>query len=65
MPRFPKKSNEENDAGEEELGGQMSFLEHLDELRKRLIELGSACRAAGQSQRKQSEGHDGRQCWAT
>jgi sec-independent protein translocase protein TatC len=37
MPRFPKKSDEENDSGEEELGGQMSFLEHLDELRKRLI----------------------------
>jgi len=37
MPRFPKESDEENDAGEEELGGQMSFLEHLDELRKRLI----------------------------
>src|SRR5215216_677130 len=26
-----------NRAGEEELGGQMSFLEHLDELRRRLI----------------------------
>jgi sec-independent protein translocase protein TatC len=37
MPRFPKKSDEDNDSGEEELGGQMSFLEHLDELRKRLI----------------------------
>ena len=37
MPRFPKKSDEENDSGEEDLGGQMSFLEHLDELRKRLI----------------------------
>jgi len=37
MPRFPRKSDEENDSGEEELGGQMSFLEHLDELRKRLI----------------------------
>lgn len=30
-------TNEENDASEEDLGGQMSFLEHLDELRKRLI----------------------------
>jgi len=37
MPRFQKKSDEQNDSGEEELGGQMSFLEHLDELRKRLI----------------------------
>ena len=37
MPRFPRKSDGDNDAGEEELGGQMSFLEHLDELRKRLI----------------------------
>lgn len=37
MPRFPKKSAEENESGEDELGGQMSFLEHLDELRKRLI----------------------------
>jgi sec-independent protein translocase protein TatC len=37
MPRFPNKSDEANDSGEEELGGQMSFLEHLDELRKRLI----------------------------
>src|SRR6266850_3008549 len=37
MPRFPRKSDEENETGEEELGGQMSFLEHLDELRKRLI----------------------------
>ena len=37
MPRFPRKSDEENDSGDEELGGQMSFLEHLDELRKRLI----------------------------
>jgi len=37
MPRFPKKSDEENESGEDELGGQMSFLEHLDELRKRLI----------------------------
>src|SRR5438309_11273122 len=37
MPRFPKKIDEGNESGEEELGGQMSFLEHLDELRKRLI----------------------------
>jgi len=37
MPRFPKKSDDENDSGDEDLGGQMSFLEHLDELRKRLI----------------------------
>jgi sec-independent protein translocase protein TatC len=37
MPRFPKKSDEENESGEDDLGGQMSFLEHLDELRKRLI----------------------------
>ncbi|HEX7531464.1 MAG TPA: twin-arginine translocase subunit TatC, partial [Pyrinomonadaceae bacterium] len=37
MPRFLRKSDEENETGEEELGGQMSFLEHLDELRKRLI----------------------------
>lgn len=37
MPRFlSSKSDEENDDGED-LGGQMSFLEHLDELRKRLI----------------------------
>src|SRR5438105_12291060 len=31
------KSDEEKEAGEEDLGGQMSFLEHLDELRTRLI----------------------------
>lgn len=38
MPRFQlKNSDEEKDDREEELGGQMSFLEHLDELRKRLI----------------------------
>jgi sec-independent protein translocase protein TatC len=38
MPRFQlRKSDNENDGPEEELGGQMSFLEHLDELRKRLI----------------------------
>src|SRR5437660_7343949 len=37
MPRFPKKLDEGNQSGEEELGGQISFLEHLDELRKRLI----------------------------
>jgi Sec-independent protein secretion pathway component TatC len=38
MPRFQlRNSDEENDDGEDDLGGQMSFLEHLDELRKRLI----------------------------
>src|SRR5712672_1461398 len=38
MPRFQlRNSDDENESGEEELGGQMSFLEHLDELRKRLI----------------------------
>lgn len=38
MPRFQlRKSDQENDGPDEELGGQMSFLEHLDELRKRLI----------------------------
>jgi sec-independent protein translocase protein TatC len=38
MPRFQLRgSDEENDTREDELGGQMSFLEHLDELRKRLI----------------------------
>jgi sec-independent protein translocase protein TatC len=38
MPRFQlRNSDEEIDDREEELGGQMSFLEHLDELRKRLI----------------------------
>jgi sec-independent protein translocase protein TatC len=31
------KSDEEKEAREEEIGGQMSFLEHLDELRTRLI----------------------------
>src|SRR5436190_16019860 len=31
------KSDDEKQAGEEDLGGQMSFLEHLDELRTRLI----------------------------
>src|ERR1043165_7159141 len=31
------KKDEEKDRGEEDLGGQMSFLEHLDELRTRLI----------------------------
>ena len=37
MPRFlSSKPDEESDDGED-LGGQMSFLEHLDELRKRLI----------------------------
>src|SRR5713226_10102825 len=33
--RRPKTNGEE--ASREDLGGQMSFLEHLDELRKRLI----------------------------
>ena len=38
MPRFQlRNSDQEKDDREEELGGQMSFLEHLDELRKRLI----------------------------
>src|SRR5512140_785690 len=38
MPRFQlRKSDDEKDDREDELGGQMSFLEHLDELRKRLI----------------------------
>jgi len=38
MRRFQlRNSDEENESGEEDLGGQMSFLEHLDELRKRLI----------------------------
>jgi len=38
MPRFQlRNSDQENDDREAELGGQMSFLEHLDELRKRLI----------------------------
>src|SRR3989454_4873497 len=38
MPRLrPRKANEKDRAGDEELGGQMSFLEHLDELRTRLI----------------------------
>jgi sec-independent protein translocase protein TatC len=36
MPRFLQDSDEEND-DRDELGGHMSFLEHLDELRKRLI----------------------------
>src|SRR5438045_5163939 len=31
------KSEEEKESHEEDLGGQMSFLEHLDELRTRLI----------------------------
>src|SRR5436190_3995996 len=31
------KSDDEKQAGEEDLGGQMSFLDHLDELRTRLI----------------------------
>jgi sec-independent protein translocase protein TatC len=33
------KQEEEKKDGEEELGGQMSFLEHLDELRTRLIRI--------------------------
>jgi sec-independent protein translocase protein TatC len=38
MPRFHlKNADEENEGHEDDLGGQMSFLEHLDELRKRLI----------------------------
>ena len=37
MPRFLGNSDAEDDDREDELGGQMSFLEHLDELRKRLI----------------------------
>ncbi|HMJ26200.1 MAG TPA: twin-arginine translocase subunit TatC [Pyrinomonadaceae bacterium] len=38
MPRFQlRNSDEENDDREDDLGGQMGFLEHLDELRKRLI----------------------------
>src|SRR5258708_19676105 len=36
MPRFQLR-NSDKESGEDELGGQMSFLEHLDELRKRLI----------------------------
>ncbi|HSR68721.1 MAG TPA: twin-arginine translocase subunit TatC [Acidobacteriota bacterium] len=31
------EGGEEDEEGEEELGGRMSFLEHLDELRKRII----------------------------
>src|SRR5437867_6868180 len=31
------RASEKKEAGDEELGGQMSFLEHLDELRTRLI----------------------------
>jgi sec-independent protein translocase protein TatC len=38
MPRLrPRKANQKTGPNEEELGGQMSFLEHLDELRTRLI----------------------------
>ena len=37
MPRLRLIKSEEKEAREEELGGQMSFLEHLDELRTRLI----------------------------
>ena len=36
MPSLRPKANEEEES-REDLGGQMSFLEHLDELRKRLI----------------------------
>ena len=36
MPSLRPKANGE-EAAREDLGGQMSFLEHLDELRKRLI----------------------------
>jgi sec-independent protein translocase protein TatC len=37
MPSLPPTTSQENDDSEEHLGGQMSFLEHLDELRTRLI----------------------------
>jgi sec-independent protein translocase protein TatC len=38
MPRLrPRKASKKGEAREEDLGGQMSFLEHLDELRTRLI----------------------------
>ncbi len=38
MPRLKLiKSEQGKESGEEDLGGQMSFLEHLDELRTRLI----------------------------
>jgi sec-independent protein translocase protein TatC len=38
MPRLrPRKAGKKGEAREEDLGGQMSFLEHLDELRTRLI----------------------------
>ena len=38
MPRLrPRKASKKGEAAEEDLGGQMSFLEHLDELRTRLI----------------------------
>lgn len=38
MPRLrPRKAGKEKGANGEDLGGQMSFLEHLDELRTRLI----------------------------
>ncbi|PYS78827.1 MAG: hypothetical protein DMF70_14140, partial [Acidobacteria bacterium] len=36
MPSLRPKANGEEES-REDLGGQMSFLEHLDELRKRLI----------------------------
>src|SRR6266853_3469835 len=37
MPRFQLRNSDEESDRDDELGGQMSFLEHLDELRKRLI----------------------------
>src|SRR6185503_1413679 len=38
MPRLrPRKEGRKLEAPEEDIGGQMSFLEHLDELRTRLI----------------------------
>ena len=37
MPRLQLIKSDEEKAREEDLGGQMSFLEHLDELRTRLI----------------------------
>src|SRR6266849_5939732 len=36
-PLRPRKAKQKTGPNEEELGGQMSFLEHLDELRTRLI----------------------------
>src|SRR3989442_7170166 len=37
LSRQRTTDKDKKDAREEELGGQMAFLEHLDELRKRLI----------------------------